>query len=104
LKRVGDIMEAKVLRVKHEGKAVCIELTALPAHVDLEGDILDQSQLLPSDPADFEQRFLGKSFLAVVKKVNSGSQRPLFLELSNFHFGFCSAFDGIVPVEEVGRL
>jgi hypothetical protein len=56
---------------------------------------LDESEVLPMEAEKFLEKIGGNKVLlnGIVKSVDSASIHPVYIELTNYHQGYLSAFD-----------
>jgi len=56
---------------------------------------LEESEVLPLEVEKFLEKAGGKKVLlnGIVKSVDSASIHPVYVELTNYHHGYLSAFD-----------
>lgn len=86
----GQQVDCKILYIKQEN-SLQIDLTIKKSHLDAA--LLDEAALLPLTFEDFSLKAIGTIHKAVVKSVDPSSIHPVYFELSNYHYGYFSAFD-----------
>ncbi|EGR29983.1 programmed cell death 11, putative [Ichthyophthirius multifiliis] len=87
----NELIQCKILYVKKNEKNIDIELTALSCH--LKADFLDENNYLSQYESTFQEKNINQKFLGLVKSIDKSSIHPIYVELTNSHSGYVSAFD-----------
>lgn len=106
--KVNEKIEAKILSLPKSKKShnLELELTKLSSHMNLDPKSIDESILLPSleELKENISLYKGRKYPGLIKSILKKSNNPFYIELSNSHFGFCSVFDGLVPLNDIDKL
>ncbi|EAR99985.1 S1 RNA-binding domain protein (macronuclear) [Tetrahymena thermophila SB210] len=86
----GQQIDCKILYLKKD-KSLQIDLTTKQAHMN--STLLEESEVLSMSIDNFRENCVGQIHRGVVKSTDPSSIHPVYIELSNYHHGYFSAFD-----------